>query len=76
MGTSLGRKTAPAHITLPAVRLGCVIDKDIRHQKPRDLPGPVIPVLARSLGPPSITNNLDCDQSILRHRQTAAVAKR
>jgi hypothetical protein len=44
--------------------------------KSPELPGPVIPVLARSLGPPSITNNLDCDQGIRRRRQTAAVAQR
>jgi hypothetical protein len=33
-------------------------------------------VLARSPALPSITNNLDCDQSIRRHRQTAAVVQR
>jgi hypothetical protein len=58
-----------------------MIDKEYSpHQKPGKLPGckidPVIPVLARSLGSPSITNNLDGDQSILRRRQTAAAAQR
>jgi hypothetical protein len=40
MATSLGRKTAPAHITLAAVRLSGVIDKEYSPSKAPRAAGP------------------------------------